>query len=317
VLVSLRVKPGDVLQGKYRLASLIGEGGMGSVWRAEHLQLEAPVAVKLMHPSVAANPAGRGRFDREAKSAASLRSPHVVQILDFGVDAGTGTSFIAMELLEGESLRKRLTRTGKLAPLEVSRVVIHVARALTRAHELELIHRDLKPANIFLVENDGALFAKVLDFGIAKWLGHSLHHSLATTTNSVLGTPHYMSPEQISSSKSVDFRADLWSLGVIAVECLTGRLPFDCNNLPGLAFMIQQGNATRPSALGAVPNGFDAWFARATAAQPDQRHRSAAEMALELRRLCEQSASAAPAAAAATPLGSTTLRLPRSSSTRG
>jgi serine/threonine-protein kinase len=280
------VKSGLVLQGKYRLVSLLGQGGMGSVWRAEDLQLQAPIAVKLMHAELAAHSDWGVRFEREARSAASLRSPHVVQVLDFGVATGTDLAYIAMELLDGESLRERLARTKTLAPLEAARLVSHIARALARAHEAGVVHRDLKPANVFLVKNDDALFAKVLDFGIAKWPRLALEQQLSTLTNRFLGTPHYMSPEQIESAKHVDFRADLWSVGVLAFECLTGKLPFESKHLPELAFLITQGAAKRPSALASVPVGFDAWFERATARRPEQRFSSARQMASELERLC-------------------------------
>lgn len=276
--------PGTVLGEKYRLVSIMGEGGMGTVWRGEHLALGAPVAVKLLQAREASSAEARARFDAEAKVAASLRGPHVVQVFDFGFDAATGAPFIVMELLEGESLRERLLR-GPLPPAEVARVVTHVARALTRAHERGVVHRDLKPANIFLVREGEGVIAKVLDFGIAKQGSLTLGRGL-TTTGTLLGTPWYMSPEQIVSSKSVDFRADLWSLAVIAVESLTGRLPFDADNIAGLALAISSGRSTPPSQLGWVPSGVDAWFARATAARSDARFGSALELASALREVC-------------------------------
>jgi serine/threonine-protein kinase len=280
------VKAGDVLEGKYRLASLLGRGGMGSVWRADDLTGGAPVAVKLMHPGVAASAGGRERFEREAAAAARLCSPHVIRVLGLGVDPTLGACFIAMELLEGETLKQRLLRAPSLAPLEVAQLVSQVACALEQAHAAGLVHRDLKPANVFLVAAGHALSVKVLDFGVAKWLSLSRDRALATTTNRMLGTPHYMSPEQIESSKDVDFRSDLWSLGVLAFECMTGKLPFESKRLSDLAFLITQGAATRPSALTSVPLGFDEWFERATAARRPQRFPSASYMASELERLC-------------------------------
>jgi len=179
----------SILGGKYRLLSLIGRGGMGSVWKAEHLGLRALIAVKLMDESLAAMPEAVGRFLREAQAAASLRSPHVVQILDHGVDERTAIPFIAMELMDGESLAGRLERERPLSPPETGRIIGQVARALARAHEAGIIHRDLKPDNIFLVKNEDDEIAKVLDFGIAKSLAHSLGGHSATQTGSVLGTP--------------------------------------------------------------------------------------------------------------------------------
>ena len=278
--------PGQVLNGKYELLSELGDGGMGCVWRARDIRLDAPVAVKLMHAQLVGSADARSRFDREAKAAARVRSPHVVQVLDIGVEETRRTPFIVMELLSGQNLRERLARSGRMEPREVVRLVNHVARALTVAHDLGIVHRDLKPANIFLVRNAEATVAKVVDFGIAKWAAQPLQDA-STETGMLLGTPYYMSPEQITSAKHVDFRADLWSLAVITVECLTGGLPFAADNLPGLIFAICGRRAAAPSSLGAVPRGLDSWFERATALDPAERFQSAEELALELRALCE------------------------------
>src|SRR5213595_3298274 len=155
-----------ILAGKYRLVRQLGRGGMGSVWFAHHLTLQAPVAVKLMDPEIANNAESLHRFMNEAKAAATLRSPHVVQVLDHGVD--NGVPFIVMELLEGESLGDRLCARGGLGPVETSRIVTQIARALSRAHDAGIIHRDLKPENVFLVRNDEEEVVKLLDFGVAK-----------------------------------------------------------------------------------------------------------------------------------------------------
>src|SRR5687768_1615003 len=151
---------GQIIAGRYRLTTKLGQGGMGSVWRAEHLALGSEVAIKLIDPAVAENPEVRARFVREAQAAAQLRSPHVVQIIDYGVDGVT--PFIAMELMVGESLSDRLDRVGRLNPHDTARVITEVSRALGKAHELGIVHRDLKPDNIFLVHNDDSEIAKVL-----------------------------------------------------------------------------------------------------------------------------------------------------------
>jgi serine/threonine-protein kinase len=280
------MQEGSVLAGKYRLISLLGRGGMGSVWRAQHLDLDAPVAVKLIDPAIATSGEGLARFHREAQAAATLRSPHVVQILDRGVDGVTGQPFIVMELMEGESLASRLARQGRLTPELTARIVSHIARALGRAHEAGIVHRDLKPDNVFLIHNEDEDIAKVLDFGIAKSDRHRLDQDSQTRTGAVMGTPYYMSPEQISGSKGVDFRTDLWALGVIACECLTGRRPFDAETIGGLALKICAETPPVPSSLGPVSPDFDAWFARATARDLNLRFRSAREAADELRRVC-------------------------------
>jgi len=154
---------GTLLAGKYRLVSLLGRGGMGSVWRAHHLELDAPVAVKLLDPGIAQNAEGITRFHREAQAAAALRSPHVVQIFDRGVDDATHQPFIVMELMEGESLSERVARLGLLSPEQTARIITHIARALSRAHDAGIVHRDLKPANIIL-DDDGS--PHLLDFGL-------------------------------------------------------------------------------------------------------------------------------------------------------
>jgi eukaryotic-like serine/threonine-protein kinase len=278
------VSAGTILAGKYRLIGLIGRGGMGSVWKAEHLGWEAPVAIKLMN--VTHNPQALARFQREARLAAGLRSPHVVQVLDDGVDEMSGAPFIVMELLEGESLAERLGRVKRMRPEVVAQVITQIARALGRAHEVGLIHRDLKPDNVLLVRNDDEEVVKVLDFGIAKFTTTEDRIEESTLAGHVMGTPAYMSPEQLTSQREIDHRSDLWSLAVIACECMTGARPFEGDNLVALAFKICANNPPRPSTLGPVPEGFDDWFLRAIAQDPRDRFSSAKLMAEELRGLC-------------------------------
>ena len=277
--------PQQILSGKYRLERELGRGGMGSVWLAQHLTLRSPVAIKLIDPSIASNPEALQRFLREAQSAASLRSPHVVQILDHGVD--DGVPFIVMELLDGESLASRLERAQRLSPSETARIITQVARAIARAHDAGIVHRDLKPDNIYLVRNDEEEIAKVLDFGVAKATTHGMGAVTgATRTGSVLGTPYYMSPEQAEGAKTVDGRSDLWSLGVIAWECLLGNRPFESETLGGLLLAICARPMPTPSTMGVVPPGFDAWFARACSRELSHRFSTAKELAQELRAVC-------------------------------
>jgi eukaryotic-like serine/threonine-protein kinase len=282
------VVPGIILGGKYRLISEIGRGGMGSVWRAEHLAWEAPVALKIMNRDITARPEAVARFEREVRLAAGLRSPHVVQVLDHGLDEATQTPYIAMELLEGESLARRLRRLGPLSPVETFDVFSQLVRALARAHAAGIVHRDLKPDNVFLVRNDEEQLAKVLDFGVAKWTAPDISESGLTRPGSVVGTPYYMSPEQIQGSREIDHRADLWALAAIACECLTGRRPFEAPDFAQLAVMLL-GNQGRPlpSSLGPVPAGFDAWFTRATDPDIRRRFQTAREMAQTLAPVCD------------------------------
>jgi len=274
--------PGDVLADKFRLDSLLGQGGMGSVWRAHHLTLNSPVALKLIEPSLATHPDARSRFMREAQAAAALRSPHVVQTFDFGLH--DDIPYIAMEMLEGETLADRLDRQKILLPGFTAHVMTHVARAVSKAHDAGIVHRDLKPDNVFLVANEDEEIAKILDFGIAKATGASLLESDSKTrTGALLGTPYYMSPEQAQGDKTVDWRSDLWSMAIITYECLLGHRPFDSDGLGNLLVKICVEPVPVPSEKGAVPPGFDAWFARATQRDPEQRFQSAREQAQALR----------------------------------
>jgi len=278
------VAPGAVLAGRYVLERKLGQGGMGAVWRAEHRELRSPVAIKVIDEQIAGSPEALGRFMREAQSAAALRSPHVVQILDYGTDRGV--PYIAMELLEGESLATRLERVGHLPPPEVGRIITEIARAIGKAHELSIVHRDLKPDNVYLCRNDEDEVTKVLDFGIAKASqGFGVASSSETRTGAILGTPHYMSPEQAEGTKLVDHRTDVWALGVIAFECLVGRRPFDSDALGSLLLAICTRPLPVPSAYGYTLPGFDAWFAKACARELGERFQSARELATELRRI--------------------------------
>ncbi len=261
---------------------------MGSVWRAEHVELGTPVAVKLIDPAIAMSPEATARFKREAQAAAALRSTHVVQVLDYGID--DQTPYIVMELLEGESLADRMARVRQLSPETLVDIFTQVGRALARAHERNIVHRDLKPDNIFLVREGDADVAKVLDFGIAKAGGSfSTTGGLQTRTGAMLGTPYYMSPEQASGKRGVDFRSDLWSLGIIAFECLTGARPFEADTLGGIVLAICAEPILVPSQVASVPAGFDAWFARVTERDPDRRFQSVSEMVSALSVACGMS----------------------------
>jgi len=279
---------GRVIAGKYRLIELIGSGSMGVVWRAEHLALGASVALKLLHMKhVGRANAGdlTKRFLREARAAAAVRGPHVAQILDHGID--DGAPYIALELLDGESLDVRVARQRRLPLEETKAYVTHIARALARAKEAGYIHRDLKPSNVFLVKSHGETVAKVLDFGLAKALGTEAgsEDSMLTEVGQVLGTPTYMSPEQIRG-RPLDHRTDLWSLAVVAYECVCGALPFDGENVQDLMLMICNEEPRLPSAFDPVlAPDFDAWFARAVSKDPDLRFQTAQELASALARV--------------------------------
>jgi hypothetical protein len=249
---------------------------MGTVWLARQLSLDTPCALKFLHGDAASSPDLRARFEREAKAAALLRSPNVVQIFDHGV--WENVPFIVMELLEGEDLRSRLRRVRMLDARTTVRIVTHVARALAKAHAAGLVHRDLKPANIFLVRDEDREVAKVLDFGVAKRISMDVGDG-HTKTGAILGTPFYMSPEQARGVREVDHRTDLWALGVIAFQCLTGKRPFQSTAMGQLFGEIMYEPLPVPSQVGPVPPGFDAWWARAAQRDPALRFQSAREMA--------------------------------------
>jgi serine/threonine-protein kinase len=212
--------------GKYQILSKLGQGGMGRVYEALNPTISKRVALKLLDPRLASNESAAARFTREAQAASAATSPHIVEIFDAGI-AEDGSPFIVMELLSGESLSARIAREARLDPEEAVRIVVQVLRGLIRAHDAGIVHRDLKPDNVFLEDREHEPpFAKVLDFGVSKVSKQNASTTL-TREGSVLGTPAYMSPEQAQGLADVDARSDVWSVGAILYECVTGRLPFD------------------------------------------------------------------------------------------
>jgi len=275
---------GRVLNGRYRLIRTVGVGSQASVWVGEHLALTTQVAVKLIDPDLAKRPDARERFKREATAAATLRSPHVVQILDHGIDGDQ--PFIVMELLEGEDLFQRLEKRHHLSIKDTSKIVTQIARALTRAHAAGVVHRDLKPENIFLAHNDDDEIVKVLDFGVAKVRDAAKVTMQKTGVGTLIGTPHYMSPEQVKGIGEVDFRTDLWAMGVLGYQCVTGELPFESEGVGDLLIKITIGEMPVPSkVLLGVPPAFDAWFARACDRDAARRFASARAAAEALARI--------------------------------
>jgi len=252
---------------------------MGEVWRARHTTLGTLFAIKLVPTS--ADPELVKRLLLEARAAASIVSPNVVRIFDHGHD-GT-LAYIAMELLLGETLAARLRRVGRLSAHATALVVRDVAQGIAIAHNAGIIHRDLKPENVFLTRSDNGEIAKVLDFGIAK---SASNPGLMTSANVVVGTPAYLSREQVMGTHAVDQRADLWALAIVAYECLTGRLPYGATTMAELFVQIVGGTSREGAAQSAeLPPGFGAWFLRATHPDPDQRFPSARALAEELARV--------------------------------
>ncbi len=276
-LVAL-LREGDVLASRFRLIRPLAHGGMGAVWVGEHMLLHVPVAIKLMGANVADHPSLRARFEREALAAAQLKSPHIVSVQDFGFE--DGVPFMVMELLEGEDLAQRLQRVGRFAPAEVVELAIPIAKALTKAHQARVVHRDLKPANIFLARTDEGEVVKVLDFGIAKVVPEDgSTPEDPTSTNSLLGSPTYMSPEQVRAKRAVDARADLWAFAVILFRMLTSRVPFEGGSPGDLLVKVCTEPPRRVSEVATnLPPSLDAFFDRALQKEPSMRFQSAHEL---------------------------------------
>jgi eukaryotic-like serine/threonine-protein kinase len=268
-----------VIAGKYRLERELASGGMGAVWVARHLALEEHVAIKFMAGSLAWTDDARARFAREAQVAAQLRGPHVVEVLDCGVDGDL--PYLVMELLHGEHLGDRLRREIRLPLATVASITAQVARALTRAHRAAIVHRDLKPANLFLADVDGEEVVKVLDFGIAKAL--SAPATQVTHGDVLMGSPQYMAPEQARGSKAIDHRADLWSLAAILFRALTGVPAFEGSSAVDVIVQICTAKTPVPSLVTHdLPADLDAFFLRALDRDPVRRFASARDMAEEL-----------------------------------
>ncbi len=277
---------GSIVGNRFELVRELGRGSMGTVWLAEHLTLNVRCAVKFMSAEAMREPNFASRFEREARAIAQLNSPNVVRVID--QDTDEGTPFIAMECLQGEDLGARIRRLGRLDATATYNIVTQVANGLAKVHAAGIVHRDLKPENIFLAQDDdGGEVAKLLDFGVAKVTGDAPCDGEAGSTQAgtLLGTPAYMSPEQARGIDVVDHRADLWSLAVVAFECLTGRLPFDGAALGEVFARILFEPLPVPSQVDpACTVDFDRWWLKAVARNPDYRFANAPELADALGR---------------------------------
>lgn len=279
-----KIPVGALLVGKYRVAREIGRGGMAAVYEAEQLSLGKRIAIKVLAAELSASTIVIERFFREARAVASVRSPYIVDVYDSG-RLDDGRPFIAMELLEGESLYDQMARVRVIDVETTIRVIVHTARGLMKAHAAGIVHRDLKPENIFLTKGeDGEDLCKILDFGLAKFYepvkGDKAQKRL-TREGAVFGTPAYMSPEQVKGQGNVDHRSDLWALGCMAYECLIGRPVWNMDQGVAMTFAsIATGPIPVPSQQRPdLPPTFDAWFAKCLERDPDDRYQSAKELA--------------------------------------
>jgi serine/threonine-protein kinase len=232
------VFPGQVLGGKYRVDRVLGAGGMGMVVAATHLQLDERVAIKFLLPEALRNEEAVARFGREARAAVKIRGEHVARVIDVG-SFDNGAPFMVMEHLDGRDLSALIEERGALPPADAVDAVLQALEALAEAHALGIVHRDLKPANLFLTRRpDGTPSVKVLDFGISKVTNASASDNAMTKTSAIMGSPLYMSPEQMTASRDVDARTDIWAIGVVLYELLSGRAPFRAESLPEICGLI-------------------------------------------------------------------------------
>lgn len=281
-LEGLGIRQGEVIAGKYQLSRVLGSGGMGIVVEAFHIHLEEKVAIKFLSEASLANPEVVARFAQEARAAAKIKSEHVARVFDVG-SLDSGAPFMVMEFLEGVDLSTWLAERGPLDVELAVDFVLHAAEALAEAHSQGIVHRDLKPTNLFCIRRaDGTLSVKVLDFGISKSLGWrpSTPNLSLTKTSAVMGSPLYISPEQMQSSKHVDARTDIWSLGVILYELLTGTVPFDGNNIAEVCSRV----TTQPAAplrrkRPDVPGPLESAVGRCLEKDRERRFRNVAELA--------------------------------------
>jgi eukaryotic-like serine/threonine-protein kinase len=271
----LALRPGRVVAGKYRLDQALARGGMGSLWIAFDRRLRRKVAIKFINSMSAPLDEASLRFEREAQAAAQIRSPHVIQTYDYGIDRGH--AYIVMELLEGEDLGARLLREKRLPIGAVSRVLGQIAKGLDEVHAAGIVHRDLKPGNVFIAQVAGEEMIKLIDFGVAR---ADVGDGRRVTGGAIVGTIKYMAPEQALGDEALDHRADLWSLAVIAYRLLTGQYPFQGSTPDEVVLAIRQDPVKPPSAhVAGLAAGVDAFFKRAFARAPDQRFQTAGQMA--------------------------------------
>lgn len=270
---------GDIIDGKYQIARLLGEGGMGAVYEGENLRIHRKVAIKILHSNVAQSQDAVQRFEREAQAAGRIGSDHIVEVLDLGELPG-GDRYMVMEFLDGESLSARIANSGGLSPQKTASLVIGILEGLGAAHNAGIVHRDLKPDNVFLLSSKGgqADFVKIVDFGISKFNAMGGEFSM-TQTGAVMGTPYYLSPEQAKGERHVDHLSDLYAVGVILWETVAGKVPFDGDTFNELLFKIVLEPVPE---LSTIKSDLDPHFVsivhKAMARERNLRFQSAAEM---------------------------------------
>jgi serine/threonine protein kinase len=268
--------PGYVIAGKYELESLIGEGGMGMVWRARNVALDAPVAIKVVRAS-ADRTLLRGRLMQEARAAAKLTHPAIVKVFDIG-QTESGDPFIVMELLEGSSLGAVLTKDGRLPAVQAVRLLLPIADALWLAHDKGIVHRDLKPDNVFVVQHEGGIQPTLVDFGIVKIEEAGGSDTHLTKAGDVVGSPDYMSPEQARGLDHINHLTDVWSFCVVLYETITGETPFEGANYNALLRQIVEDTPRTLVERSLADAELSAIVARGLSKVPGQRFQSMGEL---------------------------------------
>ncbi len=279
------VREGEILADKYRVERVLGVGGMGVVVAAHHLQLDEKVALKFLLPALLANKEAVSRFAREARAAVKIKSEHVARVSDVGT-LENGAPYMVMEYLEGSDLSMWLGQRGALPIEQAAEFILQASEAIAEAHALGIVHRDLKPANLFVIRRpDSTLSVKVLDFGISKstGLGGSGAGSSVTQTSALMGSPLYMSPEQMQSSKDVDTRSDIWSLGVILYQLVANAPPFHADTMPELVLtIVSRGPDPLRAHRADVPEGFETVILRCLDKDRGKRFQTVGELAIAL-----------------------------------
>ncbi|MBL9027823.1 MAG: serine/threonine protein kinase [Myxococcales bacterium] len=270
---------GQVVDGKYRIVRLLGQGAMGAVFEGENVRIHRRVAIKVLHAAVAARKDLVDRFEREAQAAGRIGSAHIVEVLDLG-ELPDGSRYLVMEYLDGEALSGRMQSCGRMLPGQILPILRQLLVGLGAAHQAGIVHRDMKPDNVFLLKELAGQpdFVKVLDFGVSKFNVLNSEEASMTKTGAVMGTPYYMSPEQAKGARDLDARSDLFAVGVILYEAVTGNVPFDGETFNELMFKIALQDPPPPETI--VP-GLDPAIGRmirkAMAREPGQRFQSAAD----------------------------------------